>query len=55
MTDLKEMLDRQARWQKSRALLTWPEKMRMVEAVRESVQALRAQAVQKQPESPGAR
>jgi len=43
MTDLEHMLERQAQWQKSRQSLTWPEKIRMAERVRESVRQLRAQ------------
>jgi hypothetical protein len=42
MTDLEHMLARQAQWQKSRQSLTWPEKIRMAERVRESVKQLRA-------------
>jgi hypothetical protein len=42
MTDLEHMLERQAQWQKSRKSLTWPEKIRMAERVRESVRQLRA-------------
>ncbi len=41
MTDLEHMLERQAQWQKSRQSLTWPEKIRMAERVRESVGQLR--------------
>lgn len=43
MTDLEQMLKRQALWQKSRQSLTWPEKIRLAERVRESVRQLRAQ------------
>jgi len=43
MTDLEQMLKRQAQWQKSRQSLTWPEKIRLAERVRESVRQLRAQ------------
>ena len=43
MTDLEHMLERQAQWQKSRQSLTWPEKIRMAERVRESVRQLRVQ------------
>jgi len=43
MTELKHMLERQAQWQTSRQSLTWPEKIRMAERVRESVRQLRAQ------------
>lgn len=35
MTDTRKLLERQAAWQKGRAALTWPEKVRMAEAVRE--------------------
>jgi len=50
MTDLEHMLERQAQWQKSRQSLTWPEKIRMAERVRESVRQLRAQP---RPAMPG--
>ncbi len=43
MTDFERMLKRQADWQKSRQSLTWPEKIRMAERMRESVRQLRAQ------------
>ena len=43
MTDLEHMLKRQGQWQKSRQSLTWPEKIRLAERVRESVRQLRAQ------------
>jgi hypothetical protein len=42
MNDVQEMFRRQAIWQKSRQSLTWPEKIRMAEMVRESVMQLRA-------------
>lgn len=42
MNDVQEMLKRQAVWQRSRQSLTWPEKLRMAEKVRESVKQLRA-------------
>ncbi|HEV2492853.1 MAG TPA: hypothetical protein VG204_07235 [Terriglobia bacterium] len=35
MTDTRKLLERQAAWQKGRAALTWPEKVRMAESVRE--------------------
>ena len=37
MNDPEQILNRQARWQKSRQSLTWAEKIRMAERVRESV------------------
>jgi hypothetical protein len=42
MVDVHELLCRQTAWQKSRRALSWPEKIRMVEAVRDSILALRA-------------
>ena len=41
MRDIQKMLERQARWQKGRAALSWPEKIRMAEAIRESIRLLR--------------
>ncbi|MGO9271864.1 MAG: hypothetical protein ACLQOO_16635 [Terriglobia bacterium] len=41
MDDTLKLLQRQAAWQKSRVALTWAEKVRMAEAVRESVAQLR--------------
>jgi hypothetical protein len=41
MREVQKLLERQARWQKGRAALSWPEKIRMAEAIRESVRALR--------------
>jgi hypothetical protein len=43
MTDVAQMLERQARWQKRRQALTWAEKIRMAERVRDSVVHLRQQ------------
>lgn len=42
MTDIERMLKRQAEWQKSRQALTWPEKIRQAERVRDSAEQLRA-------------
>lgn len=41
MSDVKQLLERQASWQRARKALTWPEKVRMAEQVRESVRQLR--------------
>ena len=41
MDDVKKLLERQAAWQKSRKLLSWPEKIRIAETLRESVVQLR--------------
>jgi hypothetical protein len=37
MSDPQPLLDRQAEWQKSRKALSWLEKIRMAERIRESV------------------
>jgi len=42
MSDIQEILERQAQWQKGRKALTWPEKIRMAERIRESARQLRA-------------
>ena len=48
--DVKELLRRQAQWQKSRQALSWPEKIRMAQQIRESIQTLRATSTQDLPE-----
>jgi hypothetical protein len=54
MSDIQELLERQARWQKTRRALSWPEKIRMAERVRESARQLRAAwKAQPQEHSPG--
>ena len=45
MGDLKQMLERQAQWQKNRQSLTWPEKIRLAERVLESVRQWRARPI----------
>ena len=40
MFNVKTMLERQARWQHSRAKLSWTEKLRMPEILRESALAM---------------
>ena len=52
MTNLEQMLKRQAQWQTSRRFLTWPEKIRMAERIRESLRLWRAQP---HPTTPGPR
>ena len=44
MSDIRWLLERQARWQRARKALPWPEKIRMAEMVRESASRLRAKA-----------
>jgi hypothetical protein len=39
---LKEMFDRQSAWQRSRAAISWAEKLRLSAIMREAQQALRA-------------
>lgn len=57
MNEIQELLERQARWQKTRQALSWPEKIRMAESVRESVLLLRrpheAQPNNQKREEPG--
>jgi hypothetical protein len=42
MSDSQQLLERQARWQKTRQALSWPEKIQMAERIRESIRKLRA-------------
>lgn len=41
MNEIQALLERQARWQKTRRTLSWPEKIRMAEEVRETARHLR--------------
>lgn len=41
MTDMRELFERPAAWQAGRRGLSWPEKVRMAEAIRESLVRLR--------------
>lgn len=41
MTDLRDLFERRAVWQRERAALSWPEKIRMAEALREVAAQLR--------------
>jgi hypothetical protein len=41
MTDVAALLAHQARWQKSRASLPWPEKVRIAERMRDDIAAMR--------------
>jgi len=56
MSDIRPLLERQARWQKTRQALSWPEKIQMAERIRESARQLRAakKAEPREP-SPGGR
>lgn len=42
MSEIQQLLERQARWQKTRQALSWPEKIQMAERIRESARQLRA-------------
>ena len=42
MTDIRELFERQAAWQSGRRNLSWPEKIRMAEAMRETAIRFRA-------------
>ena len=54
MTEIEQLLERQARWQESRAKLSWAEKLRLAETLREAALALgrgRRNQPQPQPEA----
>ena len=48
MNELGKQFARQAQWQTNRKALSWPDKVRQAEAIRESIVALRG----KKPDSP---
>ena len=50
--DIQELLRRQAQWQKSRQALSWPEKIRMAQSVRDSIVALRSTSEEHVPDKP---
>ncbi len=52
MDDVRQLLERQATWQRERRLLSWPEKVRMAEAMRETAAAF---AALRERERPGPR
>jgi hypothetical protein len=52
MSDIQRLLERQAAWQKNRKSLSWPEKIRMAEAIRESVLQIRRTSPPKVNEPP---
>ncbi len=51
--EIRELFERQARWQRSRRSLSWAEKVRLVEAIRESVLALRRAPVEREAAATG--
>jgi hypothetical protein len=53
MIDIQELFRRQAEWQKSRKSLSWSEKIRMVERMRDDVLKLRATKQEPGPKDHG--
>ena len=51
MFDVKQLLMRQEQWQLARAKLSWPEKVRMAEAVRAAVLQLWTSTVRHRPDN----
>jgi hypothetical protein len=51
MSDSQHLLERQAEWQKNRARLSWPEKIRMVEALQETLRRFRSLRAEQQQRS----
>lgn len=43
MTEVERLLERQAAWQRSRQALPWPEKIRLAERLRTTVEVFRRQ------------
>ena len=44
MSDMPARFDRQSRWQRSRSALSWSEKIRIVDEIREDIETLRRRA-----------
>jgi hypothetical protein len=44
MNDNQSLLERQSEWQKNRACLSWPEKIRMAETAQETLRRFRSLA-----------
>jgi hypothetical protein len=42
MNDIVRMLENRAKWQRQRAYLSWPEKIRMAESMRDALRRLRS-------------
>ena len=51
MNELDKQFARQAQWQTSRKALSWPEKVRQAEAIRDAIKTLRGE----KPDSPASR
>lgn len=54
MTEGERRLQRQAEWQKSRQALPWPEKIRLAEQMRTTLEAFRAERQRRPPRGPTA-
>lgn len=52
MSDVRERLERAAQWQRGRKALSWPEKIRLAEAIRDSLAQLRQSRLSRAPASP---
>ena len=48
MPDIQELLQRQADWQRTRRRLSWPEKVRLVEAVHGTIRQFRDMRTRRQ-------
>lgn len=55
MSDIRGLLERQARWQRARKALPWPEKIRIAEMIRESASHLRPRPAERRGEGRGRR
>jgi len=52
MTESERILRRQAEWQRSRQAATWPEKIREVERMRPSIEAMRKERLRQRSGKP---
>jgi hypothetical protein len=53
MNDNQFLFERQSEWQRNRACLSWPEKIRMAEAVQETLRQFRSLANDQPPKGKG--
>ena len=49
MNDRQPLLERQAEWQRNRAKLSWPEKMRIAEVLSRTLRSFRSLRADQQP------
>jgi hypothetical protein len=52
MTEVERLFERQARWQRQRQALSWPEKIRLAERMRATAEAFRRQRLQRLAPAP---